>query len=233
LIPVAIMHVEFLVEEPSIEAAFNNLLPKILGDAATYQTHVYQGKQDLLDKLPARLHGYRSWLPPDWKIVVLLDEDRQDCHRLKADMEQIARRVGFFTKMSPDDTGQFQVINRIAVEELEAWFFGDMEALHQAYPRISESLHYQARYRDPDAIAGGTAEALERLLVRKNYYPQAVGLPKIEAARKISQFMEPARNRCHSFRVFYDALLSLLSKAPVASQQTADIDVSTPGSITE
>ena len=212
------MHIEFLVEEPSIEAAFENLLPKILGDAVTYQTHVYQGKQDLLSKLPTRLLGYRAWLPPDWKIVVLLDEDRQDCHQLKATMEQIAHQAGLSTKTSPDFAGQFQVINRIAVEELEAWFFGDVKALHQAYPRIPENLHYQTRYRNPDAISGGTAEALERLLVRKNYYPQAIGLPKIEAARTISRFMEPARNRSHSFQIFYDALRSILAEAPTANQ---------------
>lgn len=73
------MHLEFLVEEPSAEAALENLLPLMLGAAVTYQIHVHQGKQDLLLKLPARLRGYRRWLPPEWRIVALVDEDRQDC----------------------------------------------------------------------------------------------------------------------------------------------------------
>ena len=51
---------------------------------------------------------------------------------------------------------RFQVLNRIAVEELEAWFFGDVQAIHQAYERVSSSLIVKSAYRDPDAIKGGT-----------------------------------------------------------------------------
>jgi hypothetical protein len=203
-------HIELFVEEPSAEVALENLLPRILGSAVSYQIHAYQGKQDLLTKLPTRLRGYAHWMPDNYKIVVLVDEDRQDCHALKQEMEDIAIRAGFKTKSSPDGDGRFQIINRIAVEELEAWFFGDVAALHQAYPRISANLHHQARYRDPDAIGGGTAEALQKLLARKNYYSQAIGLPKIETARKISQFMEPTRNRSRSFQTFHNALRALL-----------------------
>jgi hypothetical protein len=31
-------------------------------------------------------------------------------------------------------------LNRIAVEELEAWFFGDIEALRAVYPKLSATL---------------------------------------------------------------------------------------------
>ena len=40
------------------------------------------------------------------------------------------------------------------IEELEAWFFGDIAAIHAAYPRISIHLGGRANYRDPDAITG-------------------------------------------------------------------------------
>jgi len=49
------MHFEFLVEEPSIEAALNNMLPYILPSSVTYAIRVFQGKQDLLKKLPVHL----------------------------------------------------------------------------------------------------------------------------------------------------------------------------------
>jgi hypothetical protein len=94
----------------------------------------------------------------------------------------------------------------LAIEELEAWFFGDIAALHAAYPRISLTLSQQAKYRDPDAIRGGTWEALGRLL--HSYYP--TGLPKIEVARAVSALMEPERNRSRSFQVFRKGLLTLL-----------------------
>jgi hypothetical protein len=42
------------------------------------------------------------------------------------------------------------------VEELEAWFFGDVEAICQADPKVSPHLAKQKGYRDPDAIRGGT-----------------------------------------------------------------------------
>ncbi|PKO20249.1 MAG: hypothetical protein CVU38_21140, partial [Chloroflexi bacterium HGW-Chloroflexi-1] len=128
------MHIEFLIEEPSAEAALNNLAPAILGPDATFQVHPYNGKPDLLAKLPGRLVGYRPWLPADWRIVVLLDADEADCLQLKARMDDIARAAGLVTK-SAAGGAQFQVLNRLAVQELEAWFFGDAAALCAAYPR--------------------------------------------------------------------------------------------------
>ncbi len=98
-------------------------------------------------------------------------------------------------------------MNRIAVEELEAWFFGDVQALRAAYPRISPTLAQRAKFRDSDAITGGTWEALERELQRVGYF--AGGLSKITAAREISLHMDPARNRSKSFQVFREGLLQL------------------------
>jgi hypothetical protein len=204
------MHFELLVEELSVKVALDNLLPRILGGRAECEIYPHQGKQHLLRRLPNLLRGYSHWLPDDWKIVVLVDEDRQDCHALKQQMEETAARAGLHTKSRPGEDGNFQVINRIAIEELEAWFFGDVPALRQVYSRIPESLHQQSPYRDPDAIGGGTWEALERLLVHHNYFGQTAGMPKIEVARQISAHMNPEVNRSRSFQVFRDALFSLI-----------------------
>jgi hypothetical protein len=103
---------------------------------------------------------------------------------------------------------RFQVLNRIAVEELEAWFFGDVQAVHRAYERVSPSLAAKAAYRDPDAIKGGTWEALERELQRAGYFKS--GLPKIKVARAISANMVPSRNRSRSFQVFQSGLFETL-----------------------
>src|SRR3990170_1837435 len=129
-------HIEFLVEEPSAEAALKNLVPKFMGDEVSFNIHVYQGKQDLLLKLPDRLKGYRSWLPGDWYITVLIDKDQEECVTLKQKLEIIAKNEGFVTRSIAELQGKFQVINRIAIEELEAWFFGDVTALKTAYPRV-------------------------------------------------------------------------------------------------
>lgn len=202
------MHIEFLVEEPSAEAALQNIVPKILGPDVSFTLHPHQGKKDLLSKLSARLCGYRSWLPEDWYIVIFLDADQQDCRALKARLERKARIARLVTKSGAPAGSRFQVLNRLAVEELEAWFFGDIPALQAAYPRINPNLARKARYRDPDAIKGGTWEALERELQRRGYFTS--GLPKIAAARAISAQMEPERNRSKSFQVFRQGLLELI-----------------------
>jgi hypothetical protein len=202
------MHIEFLLEEPSAEAALLNILPKILEQNITFALHPYQGKQDLLKKLLDRFRGYKPWLPEDWRIVVLIDADDEDCRGLKAQLDNIAYRSNFITKSTTTDSPNFQVLNRLAIEELEAWFFGDVEALHTTYPRISLNLGNKAKYRDPDAITGGTWEALERELKRVGYY--SGGLSKISAAREISLYIDPARNRSHSFQVFRQGLLDLM-----------------------
>jgi len=84
------MHIELLVEEASAEAALTELLPRCVTAGVTWAIHVHQGKQDLLSKLANRLKGYAHWLPNDWYIVVLLDNDREDCHHLKNEMERVA-----------------------------------------------------------------------------------------------------------------------------------------------
>ena len=126
----------------------------------------------------------------------MVDADEGDCREIKAKLENAARRGS-----------QFQILNRLAIEELEAWFFGDIEALNAAYPRISLSLGNKARYRDPDAKLGGTWEALERELKRVGYF--LAGLNKISAAREMSRFMIPEPNRSKSFQVFHQGLLEM------------------------
>lgn len=194
------VHIDFLLEEPSAEAALGTILPRILSDKVSYNFRVFKGKGDLLNKLPERLKTYRRWIPDDWRIFVLIDEDRQNCHELKATLERAADEAGFVTKSRVISGRDFQVVNRLAIEELEAWFFGDVEAMHAAYPKIPINLQSKAKYRNPDAILGGTYEALEHLLIQSNYYQERVHKPTV--AQNIAQYMEPSRNRSKIFRCF-------------------------------
>ena len=70
--------------------------------------------------MPNRLKGYQAWLPRDWKLVILIDEDREDCLELKQKLEEMAILSGLITKSSCQKNKSFQVLNRIVVEELEA-----------------------------------------------------------------------------------------------------------------
>ncbi len=188
-----------------MEALLRDLLPKVVGNL-TFQVHQHQGKQHLLKRLPFRLRGYAGWLPPSWRIVVIVDRDEADCLRLKADLDRLAAGAGLSTRSSAAG-GPYVVLNRLAIEELEAWYFGDWDAVRAAYPRVPGHIPQQAKYREPDAIAGGTWECFERILRRSGYF--TTGLRKIEAARAISPHLDPEANRSRSFQVLRSALLEM------------------------
>jgi len=192
-----IEHVEVLVEERSMEVLLAQLLPRLL-PGTSFQIHPHQGKPDLLAKLPGKLLAYARWIPPTWRILVVTDRDDEDCMRLKAQLDDVSRDL----RASPG--ADRVVLNRLAIEELEAWYFGDWRAVRKAYPKAPAGIPAQAKYRSPDEIRGGTWEAFERVLQEAGYF--VGGLRKIEAARAISSHMEPARNTSPSFRALRDAL---------------------------
>jgi Domain of unknown function (DUF4276) len=168
----------------------------------------FQGKTDLMAKLQDRLRGYASWLPEDWRVVVVVDRDDDDCVALKAQLEAMAKNAKLCTR-SVAGKQPWQLVNRIAVEELEAWYFGDWPAVCTAYPRVSERVVNQAGYRHPDAVAGGTWEAFERVLRRHGYFRG--GLGKIEAARSLGAAIDPQRSRSPSFAHFRDVVLEAVA----------------------
>jgi hypothetical protein len=187
-----------------MEAFVRALLPRLLPQGRSFEVHPFQGKKDLLGKLEARLRGYAAWLPADWRIVVVVDRDDEDCRALKRQLESIARCAGLLTRTRAG-RAQWQLVNRIAIEELEAWYFGDWAAVRSAYPRTSANLPRRQGFRDPDAIAGGTWEAFERVMQGHGYFRG--GLPKIEAARAIGAHIDPVRSRSASLSAFCAAIV--------------------------
>lgn len=200
-------HVEVLVEEPSMEAALTALLPKMLGEIG-FSLHAHQCKHDLVAHLLPRLRAYAKWLPRSYRLLVVVDCDNDDCLKLKGKLNETAVEAGLKTRTSAGACA-CSVINRIAVEELEAWYFGDWNAVRAAYPHVSETIPNKAPFRDPDAIAGGTWEAFERVLRQAGYFKG--GLRKIEAARLIAPHMIPNANTSKSFAALRSALLEMTS----------------------
>ena len=197
-------YVEFLVEEPSCEHLLRELLPRIVPELV-FEVRTFNGKHDLLRELPDRLTGYAGWLRQSGaRVVVLVDRDTADCRKLKHELDETARRAGLTVASDVGPGEAFDVLNRIAVEELEAWLLGDVSALCAAYPRLSPSLGERERFRDPDAVTGGTAEALEDELCRLGYH--RAGLNKIDNARKVAEHMAVDSNRSASFCCFRDGV---------------------------
>ena len=187
-----------------MEAFLREFLPRILPTDCSFNIHAFQGKRNLLDRLQTRLQGYIRWMPDDWRIVVIVDRDNDNCQALKQRLEDTASETNLLTRSRASGL-TWQVVNRLAIEELEAWYFGDWEAVRNAYPRVSPNVPNQAPYRDPDAIQGGTCEAFERIMKRGGYFRE--GLRKVEAARAISKCIDPVRNRSISFVLFYNAII--------------------------
>ncbi len=67
----------------------------------------------------------------------------------------------------------------------------------------------KSKFRDADAISGGTWEALERIFQRAGYF--RTGLRKLEAAQAIADRMNPAANRSRSFQAFRDVVAEMAS----------------------
>ena len=194
------MHIEFLVEESSTEIALNLIVPKIIGNIHTFKIHNFQNKDRLLKRLPERMKAYANFIPDDWRIVILVDEDRSDCQELKKKLYDASSVV-------TQKKGNI-VLHRIVIEELESWFIGDVAAIRAEYEKIPASLSQQAKFRNPDAIKGGTWEELDKILKRYGY---ETGLQKMDFAQKVSPHMDVENNQSRSFQVFRDGLRGLIN----------------------
>jgi hypothetical protein len=189
---------EFQVEEPSMEAALEGLLPRIVGNRAAWKVINYRNKQRLLRNFPSRLRAYSARLrQEDLKIYVLIDSDDVDCRALKSRLERMALDAGLSTKTRPRTDGIFHVINRIVVCELESWYFGDIQALRMMYPKLAGTLVSKKAYREPDKIRH-TWEALLRELKKVSYHRH--GFAKIGLAREMGRLMSITNNSARSFR---------------------------------
>ncbi len=198
------MHVDFLLEEPSAEAALNQLLPRLL-PAATWRCIPHRGKDALLLRLPALLKNYarRFAHEPDLRLVLLMDADA-DCVKAKQKLEKLVADAQLLTKATA--AGQpFRVLTRLAIAELESWFLGDRAAIQAAYPRV-HSHHFKGLLREVDALPDAW-ETLHRVLQKGGYYP--AGYLKRETAEAIAAQLDPARNTSPSFQYFCLGLAAL------------------------
>lgn len=198
------------VEEPSMEAFLQESLPRMLDSAIPVKIIDHQSKRQLLSEIPKRLRGYAHYeLQYRPRSLILVDRDNDDCFHLKNILEEAATEAGLTTKSVPSVGGLFDVANRIVIEELESWYFGDVLALSAAFPGVPVTLNSKAAYRSPDTIAGGTHESLLRVLQKAGHYKRLSSLPKIETARRVGRLVNPLANTSASFCHFRVALAAL------------------------
>ncbi|MBA0051721.1 DUF4276 family protein [Streptomyces sp. AJS327] len=200
------VELEILVEEESAGIAVKDLVHRVVADAqVTVRIRQFRGKPDLLKKLPARLRGYAAARDrgDDVRILVLLDKDDDDCRNLKANLDSIAMQAGLTVKGKQG--GEFCVLNRIAVRELESWYFGDWRAVRKAFPKIP--VEPPKRFRgNPDCVDGKPSEAFNRVLRGAGVRMTA----KTMWGQRIGPHLDPDRNNSMSFRAFIDGLREIV-----------------------
>jgi hypothetical protein len=223
------MHIEILVEDSSGCALLKKFVPKILGshgEPHTWRIIAYKGvgripislrptadaaKRILLDKLPKLLRGYGQTPGIDC-VLVVVDTDRRNCVSFLAELRSVA------VACSPHRT----VLFRLAIEEIEAWYLGDQEALLKAYPKAKRDI--LSRYIQDsicgtwevlaDAVHPGGSAAIKRV-----GFP-ASGQAKHDWAENIGSCMEIHRNLSPSFGKLRDGLHRLVSTSCAASEET-------------
>ena len=148
------MTIHVLVEGPSERALLDRWIPRLL-KGEDFRVHPHHGKGELpprlgdrpdpkrrglLDQLPAKLRGFAtSKEPQSHSVVVLVDADRDDPGRLARLIAGAAKQV------APD----LSVTVCLAIEEIEAFYLGDLKALVKAFPAADLE---KARAYEPDSV---------------------------------------------------------------------------------
>ncbi len=222
------MHLEILVEGQTELIALSILLKKIVGEYGhphTWKIHKHRGigripenpaakpeknDQTLLHNLPAKLRAYGEERRDDVVVVVLVDlDDRKDCMAFKSELTELLR----YCDKKP------KTLFRIAIEELEAWFFGDPPALKKVYPKIRQSI-LDGYVQDSqcgtweklaDAIYPGGLIALGQ-----HYSKRSVRTleQKMVWTKEICPHMDVENNQSPSFRCFRDGIRRMMDTPP-------------------
>jgi hypothetical protein len=215
------MHIEILVEDSSGAKLLEVLLPQLLGaqgEPHTWRLHSYKGigripagltakgdpaKRILLDILPKALRGYGKTPGVD-AVVVVLDADKRDHKVFLTELNSVADACNAASK----------TLFRLAIEEIEAWYLGDRNALLGAYPRAKREV--LDRYVQDSAC--GTWELVADAVypggsaaIKKAGWPLP-GQVKHEWAEKIGPLMSLDQNVSPSFGKLRDGLLRVVSQ---------------------
>ena len=214
------MHFEILVEDQSGKNALDIIVPKNLHNSCTFTVHSYKGigripknisnpsdasNRILLDNLYKLLKGYgktfASYHNYSAAVIIVCDLDNKCLKTFRSQLYKILIRC------DPKPKTRFC----FAIEEGEAWFLGDLNAIKVAYPNAKSSV-LNSYVNDSvcgtweklaDAIYKGGAEALST----KGW--KMVGAEKSRWANEISPYMSIDNNNSPSFCHFRNKIREL------------------------
>ncbi len=199
------MRIHYLVEGPSEEELLKAWLPRALPQHR-HVVYPHEGKgslprdllappeqlhRGLLHQLPAKLRAYGQVLDPATDcVVVLVDADNDEPANLRAELEAV---LASCTPRPPTAI-------RVAVEETEAFYLGDLAAIKLAFRTFKGGPY--GRYVQ-DSVCG-TWEVFQAVVGWK--YEAKVKWARAIAPHLSTATNGPALNRSPSFVDFYSGL---------------------------
>ncbi|MGB5769796.1 MAG: DUF4276 family protein [Crocosphaera sp.] len=182
-----------MLEEPSMKALLDVLLPRIIPENITFKCIPHEGKQDLEKSIPKKLKAWNT----EAKFIIIRDQDSGNCLKIKEQLSDLCQQ-----------SGRSDSLIRIVCHELESWFLGDLAAVEKAFNLRQGKLSQKqnnAKYRDPDQLNSAKQE-LKKLV--DNYQ-------QISGSREIGQYLEVEnieKNTSYSFKVFIQGVRKILEE---------------------
>ncbi len=183
------IHLVFMLEEESAKELLEKLLCKIIPISVTFQCIPHQGMSDLQNSIPKKLN---NWLTPNSHFVILHDQDSHDCIKLKKKLRRLCAQAR-----------QHMPLICIVCRELEAWYFGDLNAVEMAFPRFDANQYVNSPRYHPDSIVK-PSKKLKKIVK---------GFHKGHAARTIPEHMNINDNKSPSFQCFVVGVTDLVKRA--------------------
>lgn len=182
----------FLVEDFSMKVFLEGVLPRLAFEKDKFEIKAHRGKEDLITNLKKIVPSLSKSAQ---QVIILIDQDRTDCKKLKNDIVEKMCNCACEYKI------------RIACYELETWFLGDMEAIAKCSPRFKPHF-YQNKRKYCNAIdkIKKPSDIIKKIVPdwEKNY------LSKPKFASEIAQCIAlETKNRSHSFNVFLRTLKNI------------------------
>ncbi len=181
-----------MTEEKSMKETLQVILPKIHNSFENkdyFRILPHEGKQDLEKSIPIKLRAWKDNKSIQYKFIIVRDKDSGNCYQIKENIKNLCFSAG-----------REDVLIRIAIHELESWFFGDLKAIDRAYNSKLSKHRKTSKFRDPDKLAN-PSEELSKIL---NSYS------KISWSKKISKEMDIENNSSRSFNEFVSGVRKII-----------------------
>ncbi|HRI00958.1 MAG TPA: hypothetical protein PK006_07900 [Saprospiraceae bacterium] len=180
-------------EEISIKKVLDIILPQLISSEMKFRIYPHQGKDDLKKAIKSTVPLISKNL--NSRIIIAIDNDNNDCLKLKNEINDLV-----------DISCPYKI--RIIIQELEAWFLGDLTVVEKAFSKFKASTYSnKTEFRNVDTIINPSYKLLKII----PDYSKSSFLPKQSTAEKIAKYLNIYKNKSDSFNQFIGAVKELCS----------------------